>query len=129
MSYESRDVEIIPIPGPSSLTSAISICGFNMQEFRFYGFLPHKKGRQTKIKEIVASETPVVLFESKYRILKLLEELEKFDIQKRRQIVVCNDLTKKFERVYRGTFDEVLQEIKKEEPKGEFVIIIDRFYS
>lgn len=117
-------MEVIPIPGPSSLSAAISISGFNMQEFRFFGFLPHKKGRQKKIKEIIASGYPVVLFESKYRITKLLEELIQFGIQKDCQIVAANDLTKKFERIYRGTTEEVLKEIKSEEPKGEFVVII-----
>lgn len=123
--YPLSAVNVVPIPGPSSLAAAISVCGFNMQEFRFFGFLPHKKGRQTKIKEIVASEVPIVLFESKYRIQKLFEELVKFGIQNNRQIVVCNDLTKKFERVYRGTVEMVGKEIAASEPKGEFVVIID----
>jgi 16S rRNA (cytidine1402-2'-O)-methyltransferase len=114
------DVSIEPIPGPSALGAAISIAGIPMDEFHFMGFLPHKKGRQTGIKKIVASSVPVILFESVHRIRKLLTELA--GMQK--QVIVCRELTKKFETVYRGTPDEVLQQLKPAEEKGEFVVIV-----
>jgi len=128
MTNETNDelrMMVIPIPGPSALTAAISICGFNMQAFRFFGFLPHRRGRQTKMKEIIESDVPVVLFESKYRIKKLFEELIQHGIQNDRRVVVCNDLTKKFEAVNRGTIEEVCASLQKNSPKGEFVVVID----
>ncbi len=146
-SYVLRDISVVPVPGPSALTAAISICGFNMQEFRFFGFLPHKKGRRTRIKEIVESNVPVVLFESKYRIQKLFEEFiaistsvvgarliaplqedNEYSNFKHRQCFVANDLTKKFETVYRGAIEEVASQLAQNTPKGEFVVIINHFF-
>ena len=114
------DVKIIPIPGPSSLTAVASIAGFNTDKFLFLGFPPHKKGRNKFFEEIKNSKYPVIFFESPYRIIKALESLK--DLEK--EIVVCRELTKKFETVYRGKASEVLETIKKETPRGEFVIII-----
>jgi 16S rRNA (cytidine1402-2'-O)-methyltransferase len=70
-------VQIESVPGPSAVTAALSISGIPTDKFIFMGFPPHKKGRQTFIKKIVASEWPVVVYESKHRILRFLEELDK----------------------------------------------------
>ena len=70
------ETTIEAIPGPSALVAALSIAGLNSPEFTFLGFLPHKKGRQTALKEIAASERTVVLYESPHRILKLLKEFK-----------------------------------------------------
>ncbi len=113
-------VRIVPIPGPSALAAAISIAGIPLNEFLFLGFLPHKKGRQTKLKLIANSEWPIVLFESVHRIKKLLYELSATD----KQVIVCRELTKKFETVYRGHASEVISKIPAPELKGEFVIIV-----
>lgn len=112
-------VEIIAIPGANAAISALSISGFNIDEFVFYGFLPHKKGRQTKLKEISEEKKVIVLYESPHRIKKLLSEILEFVGD--REIVVCRELTKKFEEIYRGKVSEVLEQVKE---KGEFVIII-----
>jgi len=111
--------EIIPIPGPSAVVAALSISGFNTQEFLFLGFLPTKKGRQSKLKEISNEKRVMVLYESPYRIKKLLGELLEFVGDK--EVVVCRELTKKFEEVYRGKVSEISNQIKE---KGEFVVII-----
>src|SRR3989344_3165248 len=66
------EVQIIPVPGPSALAAAISIAGIPLRDFLFLRFLPHKKGRQTKLGEIGASDRPVILYESVHRIRKLL---------------------------------------------------------
>lgn len=113
--------EIESVPGPSALTTAISVSGKPLNKFLFLGFLPHKKGRQTLIKKISESKYPVILYESVHRIEKLLNELEVLD---NRQIIVARELTKKFETVYRGTVEEVKNQLKPEETKGEFVVII-----
>jgi len=107
------------IPGPSALTAAIAIAGLPLDKFLFLGFLPHKKGRQTLLKEIAESKYPVILYESVHRIGKLLDELPPSD-----EIVIARELTKKFETVYRGKVEEVKKRLIKEEMKGEFVVII-----
>ncbi len=115
-------VKIIPIPGPSALTCAISISGFPMDRFLFLGFLPKKRKRKEILEKITKSEYPVVFFEPPYRILKTLKEIE--SLEKNLEIVVCKELTKKFETVYRGKIGKVIEEMKKNPIKGEFVVII-----
>jgi 16S rRNA (cytidine1402-2'-O)-methyltransferase len=121
-------VEIIPIPGPSALTCAASISGFPMDKFLFLGFLPSKRKRKKFFEEIVKSKYPVILYESPYRILKTLKELHEAEMKlnKELNIVVCRELTKKFETIYRGTIEEVAEKIKNDKIKGEFVIIINK---
>lgn len=116
-------VEIIPIPGPSALTAILSVSGFNVNRFLFLGFLPKKRGRKQFLKIISASQFPVVLYESVYRIKKLLGELSDLDIK---EIVVGRELTKKFETIYRGSPEEVLSQLKKDKLKGEFAIVINK---
>lgn len=120
-----HDIKVVPIPGPSALVAALSIAGLPTDEFHFYGFLPHKKGRQTKLKEVVASAVTSVLYESVHRIEKLLKELKELGIADR-ELVVARELTKKFETIYRGTIDEVLEQLKSNKIKGEFVVIIQK---
>lgn len=122
-------VKIIPIPGPSALTAAISISGFPMNRFLFLGFCPKKKKRKKFFEEIIESKYPVIFYESPYRVLKTLSQLKEIFEQRNqseRKIVVCRELTKKFETIYRGNVVEVLEKIQKDKIKGEFVIIIDR---
>ena len=114
------DVPVVPLPGASALTAAISVAGIPLHEFLFLGFLPHKKGRQTKLKLITDSGWPIVLLESVHRIKKLLLELAPSN----KQVIVCRELTKKFETVYRGTPQEVLDRLSPAEIKGEFVVIV-----
>lgn len=109
--------DIIPVPGSSAVTAAASISGFPMDKFIFMGFPPHKKGRNKFFKEVVESKYPVILYESPYRIIKTLNELKDFEV------VVCRELTKKFETIYRGKAEDIIKQIK---PKGEFVIVINK---
>lgn len=113
-------IEVIPIPGVSAAITALSISGLPTNEFVFIGFLPHKKGRQTKIHEIAGEKKTTVLYESPYRIKKLLRELE--EACGDREIAVCRELTKKFETIYRGKISEIEDNIKE---KGEFVVILE----
>ncbi len=116
-------IVVTPIPGPSALTAAISCCGFPMERFSYEGFLPHKKGRSTRIREIAERDEPTVFLESTHRINKALDELTKV-LDASRQIYVGRELTKKFETHLRGTVDEVAALLKKASSKGEFVVII-----
>jgi len=116
-------VEIIPIPGSSALTTLASISGFNMNRFLFLGFLPKKKGRRKFLKLIEESIFSVIVYESVYRIEKFLQELQELDIT---EIVVGRELTKKFETIYRGTPEDVLDQLSKGTKKGEFVVAIKK---
>jgi len=114
-------VEIIPIPGPAAVATIASISGFPMDKFIFLGFPPHKKGRQKFFKEVAEEKHPVILYESPYRILKTLRELNNFG---EFDIVVGRELTKQFETIYRGKIDDVIKKIEQGKIKGEFVIVI-----
>lgn len=117
---EGVPVEVVP--GPSAVIAALSISGMPTDRFLFLGFLPHKKGRQTLLKEIIDSKQTVVLYESVHRILKLLKEFT--DLKLEREIIVLRELTKKFETIYRGLPTEVNRELINDEVKGEFVVIV-----
>lgn len=117
----SNEIDIIPLPGPSAVTTALSISGLPSSSFFFEGFLPQKKGRQKKLKEFSEIKNTIVLYESTYRIEKLLQELNEY--MSSRYIVVCRELTKKFEEVWRGTASEILSRSDRT-LKGEFVVII-----
>ena len=114
-------VEIVAVPGPSAVVAALSISGMPTERFLFLGFPPHKKGRQTFMREVAASEYTTVFYESNHRIAKCLQELEAI-LEHDRSMCVMRELTKKFESVYRGTIQEILA--KKIPPKGEFVVIV-----
>ena len=125
---EQPDLKIIPIPGPSALISALSISGFSVDKFIFLGFPPAKKKRKKFFQEVSNMKKTVVFYESIHRIKKTLEEL-KNALENERRIVVCRELTKKFETVYRGNIEEIIEQINllpKEEFKGEFVVVIGK---
>jgi 16S rRNA (cytidine1402-2'-O)-methyltransferase len=129
VKWLSDRVKIVPIPGPSALTCAASVSGFPMDRFLFLGFLPKKKKRKEILKEILESKYPVIFYESPYRILKTLKELRDVmnsEQQAAKNIVVARELTKKFETIYRGKIDEVIEKIEKNTIKGEFVIILGK---
>ncbi len=116
----SRGIVIVPIPGPSALTAALSICGWSSDQFTFVGFPPHKKGRQTFFQELGAIDHVIVMHEATHRIIKTLEALKILN----RKLVVCRELTKIHETIYRGTAEEILVQLAKTSTKGEFVIVI-----
>jgi len=124
---EDIDLTIIPIPGCSALVSASSISGFPMDKFTFLGFPPHKKKRNKFFEELLKIKHPVVFYESPHRIIKTLNEIndKSQEINLNPQVVVCRELTKKFETIYRGTIDEVIKKIKNDKIKGEFTVIIN----
>jgi len=123
-------VEIVPIPGASAVTVAASISGFPMDRFLFLGFPPTKRKRKKFFEEVINSKYPVIFYESPYRIIKSLRDLRetdaKLNAKQTRNIVVCRELTKKFETVYRGNIEEVIKKIEKDKIKGEFVVIVGK---
>lgn len=118
------DAHVVPVPGPSALISALSSCGVSSAEFTFFGFLPHKKGREKIFKEIESSDRVSVFYESTHRLMKTLSSLIKHC--PKHQIVVAKELTKQFEEFARGNPEEVFEYFTKykEKQKGEFVIIV-----
>lgn len=117
-----KGINIIPVPGPSALLAALNMSGLPTDAFVFEGFIPQKKGRQTKLKQLAEEQRTIVLYESMYRIEKLLKELNEFLPD--RFVVVCREITKKFEETWRGFPGELLKDFSQKTLKGEFVIVI-----
>jgi len=113
-------ITVTPIPGASAVIAALSISGLPLDRFTFVGFPPHKKGRQSFFKELGEIEHTIVLYESTHRIDKTLEALKELG----RQLVVCRELTKLHETIYRGLAEEVMKKIAATSSKGEFVIVV-----
>lgn len=117
-----ENITVVPIPGPTAFVCALVASGLPMDEFVFVGFLPHKKGRKTKLKELAQEERTVIIYESPHRILKTLNELLEYFGD--RQIAVAKELTKMHEEFIRGQISEVLKKLTPDKIKGEFVIVI-----
>lgn len=118
------ELKICPIPGPSAVVSALSVSGFSTDSFLFLGFPPHKKGRKTFFEKIGSTEEVVVIYESKFRIMKALSELKSIARIGDRKIMVAREITKQFETIYRGTVDEVIEKLNNDKILGEFVVVI-----
>jgi len=171
-ALRATPVQIESVPGPSAVTAALSISGIPTDKFVFLGFPPHKKGRQTFLQKVITSEYPVVVYESKHRIIKFLEELKKVSAgcgapapqqssrlqrevdsgrppalhekalraggrplstkkmkdKKIQSIVVCRELSKMHETVYRGEIKNIIEKIKnsRDDQKGEFVVVVGK---
>lgn len=115
-------IEVISVPGATALIAALTISGLPTDSFVFEGFLPQKKGRQKKLDELTKEERTIVLYESSHRIDKLIDELVEYFPE--RYVVVCRELTKKFEETWRGYPPELKEKLNEKTIKGEFVIII-----
>ena len=111
------------VPGACALVAGITASGLPTDEFHFIGFLPHKSGqRRNKLESLKAFDGTLVLYESPYRIEKVLVELG--EVFPERQVVLARELTKKFEEFLRGKPAELIEQTKKRSLKGEFVVMI-----
>ena len=119
-----EEINIIPIPGASAVTAALSASGLPSDSFFFLGFLPHKKGRKKKISFLKSLDNTIIIFESPHRLLKTLKELH--DELGERPVVVARELTKLYEEITRGNFDSIIEYFESKKVKGEIVIIIGR---
>ena len=122
-----NQIKTIPIPGPTSVISALSVSGFNLETFTFYGFLPRKlKERKKILKEIASSNGPSVIFESGRRLEKLIDILSE-ELHKECNILIAREMTKMHETLYRGNIRNIKDLILASEfgLKGEFVIVVD----
>ena len=120
----AQGIEIEALPGATAFVPALVKSGFPTDRFVFEGFLPQKKGRQTRLKLLAEEPRTIVLYESPHRLLKVLKELKENVVD--RQISVSRELTKKFEETRTGNVDEVLTYFEaKPSIKGEIVVVIN----
>ena len=119
-----KEIKIIPIPGASAITTAMSVSGLPSDSFTFFGFLPQKKGRIKKIKELLNVDNTIILFESPFRLEKTLNQLK--ENLGSRSVVVGRELTKLYEEIIRGNLEDVIKYFSKSKVKGEIVIMIGK---
>lgn len=119
-----RDVKIVPIPGPSAVTTLLSAAGLPAGAYVFHGFPPHKKGRMAFWKTVAAEERTSVFFESPHRVEKAVTELSALCAPERR-IVIGRELTKMFESVRYGKMKDATELLASEPIKGEYVIAVE----
>lgn len=118
------NVKVECLPGATALIPALVVAGLPNDKFHFEGFLPHKKGRQTRIKYLAELDYTFVLYESPHRVVKCLTQLAEF-CGMQREAVVCRELTKLYEEIQRGTLEELIAYFKaKEKVKGEIVMVV-----
>lgn len=119
-----KGIKVSCLPGPTALIPALVGSGFPCDRFVFEGFLPHKKGRQTKFMELALEERTVVLYESPHRLTKCLASIVEF-FGADRKVCVVREISKIYEEYQRGTAQEVLNHYEQHPPKGEIVVIIE----
>ena len=118
-----KNIIVFCLPGPTAFVPALVQSGIPCDRFIFEGFLPTKKGRKTKILELVSYNKTTILYESPHKILKTLSEFA--SLCPDRQMVVIKELTKLFETTYRGTAKQIYESIECSKLKGEFTIILN----
>lgn len=118
-----NEIDVECLPGPTALIPALVNSGFPSDKFCFEGFLPQKKGRQKRLQELAEEERTLILYESPFRLLKLLEEISQyFGID--RLVAISRELSKIHEENLRGTVAELMDQLKERTIKGEIVVVI-----
>lgn len=120
----ANNVDVISLPGATAFVPALVNSGLPCNEFSFYGFLPQKKGRQTKLKLLAQEEKTFIVYESPFRLLKLLQELNNF-LGENRKASVSREITKMFEETKRGTIKELIAFYSAKSIKGEIVVVVE----
>ena len=116
-----RGHDVVPIPGASSVMAALSVCGFYADQFASYGFLPANGGRRRRVlRQIAGQSMAAVMFETPHRLRDALADTT--EILGDRNLVICREMTKMHEEIWRGTADEALLHFEK--PRGEFAIVV-----
>ena len=117
-------VEVQTLPGATAFVPALVSSGIPCDRFCFEGFLPQKKGRQTRLEQLSTEERTMVFYESPYRVLKTLQPFRDV-FGEDRQVSCCREISKIHEESVRGTLAEVIAHFQEREPKGEFVIVVE----
>lgn len=120
----AKDVNVVSLPGATAFVPALVNSGLPCNEFSFYGFLPQKKGRQTRLRRLALEEKTFIVYESPFRLVKLLEELKLY-LGATRKASVSRELTKLFEETKRGTLDELIVYYSSKVVKGEIVVVVE----
>ena len=118
-----KDIEVECLPGPTALIPALINSGFPCEKFSFEGFLPAKKGRTKRLKEISTQNKTMIFYESPHRLIKTLKDFFEY-FGTKRQVSVSREISKKFEETIRGTLSQAIDHFEKNKPKGEFVIVL-----
>ena len=118
------EIEMICLPGATAFVPALVVSGLPNNEFLFAGFLPQKKGRQTKLKQLAAEKKTVVLYESPHKINTTLEQIKEFFGQDTR-VSLSREISKKFEETKRGSINDLIDFSKSKTLKGEIVLVIN----
>lgn len=119
-----RSVEVQCLPGATAFVPALVDSGLPCDRFYFEGFLPQKKGRQTRLQQLAQQEHTMIIYESPFRLQKTLEQLAEY-LRQDRHASVSREISKKFEDTQRGTIAELIAHYKEHPAKGEIVIIVD----
>lgn len=119
----ANEIPVDSLPGPTAFVPALVKSGFPCDRFAFEGFLPHKKGRQSRIEALKEEKRTSIFYESPHRLLKTLEQM--LEILGERNVSVSRELTKKFEETVTGSLTEVVNYFKSKSVKGEFVIVLE----
>ena len=118
-----QNVEVECLPGATAFIPALVVSGLPNERFCFEGFLPHKKGRQTRLQSLLTEERSIIFYESPHRLLKTLTQfIEMFGEE--RYVSVSREISKYFEETFRGTLNDVMTYFSTNKPRGEFVIIL-----
>jgi 16S rRNA (cytidine1402-2'-O)-methyltransferase len=120
----SREIAVIPIPGPSAVVTVLSVAGLPTDRFVFEGFLPKKSGKRRRRLEALSEDArTLVFYESPRRVYDLLSEIQA--LWGDRRVVVARELTKKFETILRGRITEVQVQLQKHPPQGEVTLVVE----
>ena len=119
-----NNIEVEVIPGATAFVPALIKSGFALHRFVFEGFLPPKKGRQTRLKALAEETATTVFYESPHKLLKTLEQLTEFCGADRR-VSISREITKKFEETITDSLENATTHFKKHEPRGEFVVVLE----
>lgn len=119
-------IEVDCLPGATAFVPALVNSGFPCEKFVYEGFLPHKKGRQTRIQKIAEEERTTVLYESPHRIVKALTQFKEVFAEDR-QIAICREISKKFEETIRGSASDLIKHFESNPIKGEFVVVVEGY--
>jgi len=118
-----ENIEILCLPGPTAFVPALVCSGLPCERFVFEGFLPHKKGRQTRLNALAEESRTMVFYESPHRLLKTLSQLAKV-MGGERQVSVSREISKVYEETIRGNLTEIVNHFSNNPIKGEFVIVV-----
>ena len=120
-----KGIQITCLPGPTALIPALVLSGLPSDAFIFEGFLPRKKGRKTKLKEISQNTITTIIYESPYRIQKTLSDLIEF-VGSDREVSLSREISKIYEETFRGSVSDAIAHFSNKKIKGEFVICVDK---